>query len=291
MFLFCLLLGIFLTLAAANPLRPTASVTSSASPASVVTSHFPAPTAAPVVERCEEEYCSYGGEATTLQADVVTSTILSTTSVPCYITTYITNSETITETIYSTETITSTVTKEGTVFIIQYSPTPVLMSAPVTQVTEIQITNTWWSYWMTTEGSAYQVTSKGGEQTYGGNDGCDDCHKTYDDGGWGSKGSGGGWDSGAGSASAWTHINGNGNNVVSPATSVATGGGVSVGPNNGWGNSGSGSVVAGNGVTGGMVNWRSGSRTVDAADEVKSVTVVIAISLVLYTWETTDFIF
>ncbi|WVF65718.1 hypothetical protein IAT40_000449 [Kwoniella sp. CBS 6097] len=179
----------------ANPILPTAAVTASASPASVTTSHFPAPTTAPLVERCEEEHCSYGGEATTLQADVVTSTILSTTSVPCYITTYVTESQTITETIYSTETITSTVTKEGTVFIIQYSPTPVLMSVPVTSVTEIQITNTWWSYWMTTEGSAYQVTSKGGEQTYGGNDGCDDCHKTYDDGGWNSKSSDSGWGS------------------------------------------------------------------------------------------------
>ncbi|WVQ93364.1 hypothetical protein IAU59_000432 [Kwoniella sp. CBS 9459] len=278
-------LGLFLTLATANPLPPTAGVTPSASPASVTTSHFPAPTAAPIVERCEEEHCSYGGKATTLQADVVTSTILSTTSVPCYITTYITNSETVTETVYSTETITSTVTKEGTVFIIQYSPTPMLKSTPVTSVTEIQVTNTWWSYWMTTEGSAYQVTSKGGEQTYGGNDECDDCHKTYDDGGWDSKGSDSGWSSDQGSASAWTHVNGNANNAVSPATSAITGvggGGVAGGSNNGWGNSGGGTAAAGNGVASSMVNWNRGSRRAGITDWNMGIAAVLAVNLFVF---------
>ncbi|WVR09193.1 hypothetical protein IAU60_006255 [Kwoniella sp. DSM 27419] len=224
---------------------PTPSAT--APPLASATSQFPSPTLAPVIKRCDLEPCSFGGQATTLQASVVTSTILSTTSVPCYITTFVTDSKTVTQTVYSTEIITSTMTKEGTVFIIQYSPTPVLMSTPVTSVMEI--TNTWWSYWMATEGSAYQVTSKGPEQTLGGGV-CDTCNL------------GSGWSSGSGSGSgaappanggqgaAWTHL---GANAAQRSFSGAGSGGGWVGATIGTG-SGSGY----NRGIGGYVNWSSG---------------------------------
>lgn len=123
----------------------------------------PQPTLLP---RCENPPCEYDGEAQTLSAATVTSTILSTTSVPCYITTYITDSTTTTETIYSTETITSTVTEQNTVWIIKYSPTPVVKSTVFESV--IQITQTQTSMWIETEGGYYEETKTGDVKTVDG---------------------------------------------------------------------------------------------------------------------------
>ncbi|WWC73255.1 uncharacterized protein I206_107221 [Kwoniella pini CBS 10737] len=159
------LLGILPSSLAVLTLSSIPSPTPTASPGiSLNSAIFPSTTKIPN-KRCEGD-CTFGGTATTLEASIVTSTILSTTSVPCYITTYITNSKTITETIYSTEILTSTITKEGTIFIIQYSPTPILMSTEFTSIMEI--TNTFWSFWITSTGDYSTSTSSGSEITYGG---------------------------------------------------------------------------------------------------------------------------
>ncbi|WRT68886.1 uncharacterized protein IL334_005868 [Kwoniella shivajii] len=255
----------------------------SAFPAST-TIGIPKPTSPPLVERCEGGDCTFGGTGTTLQASVVTSTILSTTSVPCYITTYITNSETRTETIYSTEIITSTITKEGTVFIIQYSPTPVLMSTPITSVMEI--TNTWWSYWLTSSGSGYQVTSKGQDSTIygggsntvtkGGNDNGNDWKPTSSDKGWN-----GGSNVGTGTGTAWTHVNAN-NAVISSSVPVA---GVTVGSNDGWGSS----AGTGTQVNGGLVNWNDACRRTSSVGWEMKATFYTTITIVIV-WEVTHFL-
>ncbi|OCF60290.1 hypothetical protein L486_02970 [Kwoniella mangroviensis CBS 10435] len=278
---------------AISPL-PTPTI-ASASPANLQSSIYASPTAAPLVERCDEEHCSFGGSESTLQASVVTSTILSTTSVPCYITTYITNSETVTETIYSTEIITSTMTKDGTVFIIQYSPTPVLMSTPITSVMEI--TNTWWSYWLTSSGDSYQVTSKGGETIYGGDsntytqqgDGWNgndnnDGWSSDEVGGWSSKSNENGWGN-TDTGSAWTHVNNN--NAVS-ATSIPAGG-VTVANNNGWGTTGSNGVMGTGTNYDGLANWNGGSSRISRAKGWGTkVTLTIAVAMVVV-WEINHF--
>lgn len=122
-----------------------------------------------LMERCESPPCSYGGEAQTPSAQTVTSTIMSTTSVPCYITTYITNSETITSTIYSTETITSTITEENTIYIIKYSPTPVVRSEVYESV--IQVTMTGTRMWVETQGEGWEETKTGDVKTVDGSSG------------------------------------------------------------------------------------------------------------------------
>ncbi|WVW79067.1 hypothetical protein I302_101030 [Kwoniella bestiolae CBS 10118] len=260
---------------ALSPL-PTPTIPS-ASPATL-----PATTAPPLIKRCEGDHCTFGGSEPTLQASVVTTTIMSTTSVPCYITTYITNSETITETIYSTEIITSTMIKEGTVFIIQYSPTPVLMSTPITSV--MQITNTWWSYWLTSSGEGYQDTSKGGETIYGGDS---NTQTKLGDDGWKSSDNNNGWGNsntwtGTGTESAWTHITNN-NNAVSP-TSIAAGA-----VNNGWGSTGTGTYNSGNwnAANNGFVNWNGGGRRISTGWETK-VTLAITLAVVV-AWEIIHF--
>ncbi|WWD06481.1 hypothetical protein V865_004571 [Kwoniella europaea PYCC6329] len=287
---------IALPLSLAISLLPTPTI-ASASPANLQSSTYPSPTAAPLVERCDEEHCSFGGSESTLQASVVTSTILSTTSVPCYITTYITNSETVTETIYSAEIITSTMTKEGTVFIIQYSPTPVLMSTPITSVMEI--TNTWWSYWLTSSGDTYQVTSKGGETMYGGdsntytkqgdgwNGNNNDGWSSGGSGGWSSKSSENGWGN-TGTESAWTHISNNNNINAVSATSIPAGG-ITLANNNGWGTTGSNGVTGTGTGNNGLANWNGGSSRISTAKgwETK-VTLAIAVTMVVV-WEINHF--
>jgi hypothetical protein len=123
-----------------------------------------------LLPRCDSPPCEYGpGVAQTLSAAVVTSTILSTTSVPCYITTYVTDSTTTTETIYSTETVTSTITEEGTVYIIKYSPTPVVKSTVYESV--LQITQTMTAMWVETEGAYSEETKTGDTKTVDGGTG------------------------------------------------------------------------------------------------------------------------
>lgn len=157
------LLPVLLTVVSA--IVPPAISAPTATPAPVAANiEGPGPTLA---ARCETPPCSgSGGPASTLSASVVTSTILSTTSVPCYITTYVTGTTTTTSTVYSTETITSTVTQDGTVFIYHFSPTPVLRSSVYESI--ISITETKTSVWLETEGSEWESTSTGSTSTYGG---------------------------------------------------------------------------------------------------------------------------
>ncbi|KAK8843448.1 hypothetical protein IAR55_007105 [Kwoniella newhampshirensis] len=256
----------------------------SATPAQPLFSSFPTPTPAPtpfdLSERCSNGDCGGPGPESTLSASVVTTTIVSTTSVPCYITTYITDSTTVTSTVYSTEIITSTVTKEGTVYIIQYSPTPILMSTLVESVTEI--TNTWWSYWLTSGGSAYQVTSTGQEQSIGGGtqggytQGADHNSGVGSGSGWHDHSGGDNGDSGSGSA--WTHATANNAMGLNPTSVPAFGGGGASGDdgwgdtethnNGGWGSSGTTRGGWGSGSSGGGgVNWNAARKrgTFDAS--------------------------
>ena len=266
----------------------------SAAPRQIATSSHPAPTSTYVHEtpiseptlsarallpRCDSPPCSYGpGPAETLQASVVTSTILSTTSVPCYITTYVTESTTTTETIYSTETITSTVTEKGTVYIIKYSPTPVIKSTVYENV--IQITQTQTAMWVETEGSYYEETVTGDTSTIGGGTGGGYDHgEKGDKGGWKDAGgsgytspspaaSTGEWkDAGAGGngysapassipapvaqANAWTHASGT---VAAIATPIA-GVNAAAGTGTAWSTAGAGVTIAGQN----MANWHSGA--------------------------------
>lgn len=183
----------------------------------------PVPTPAPtplsvvdtqdIVERCNDGDCTYGGTAATLTANTVTTTIVSTTSVPCYITTYVTDSKTTTATVYSTDVITSTVTEAGTVTVIEYQPTPILKSSVYTSV--IAFTQTATSWWTENQGSAHKETVTGPVQTIGGG--------TNGGGNGPSKQGQGGWTTPAATVpaagktvvmstapptgSAWTHVN------------------------------------------------------------------------------------
>ncbi|KIR28325.1 hypothetical protein I309_02620 [Cryptococcus deuterogattii LA55] len=102
-----------------------------ASPATPLTlTSFPSRTPIPTLMELEER-CSSG--CGSLDESPQTTAIVSTTSVPCYLTT------TVISTIYATETITLTITRKGTVYIIEYeyeySPTPVVVySTPVESV-------------------------------------------------------------------------------------------------------------------------------------------------------------
>jgi len=270
----------------------------SAAPRQTATSSQPTPTytyvhesplleptlaARTLIPRCDSPPCSYGpGPAETLQASVVTSTILSTTSVPCYITTYVTESTTTTETIYSTETITSTVTEKGTVYIIKYSPTPVIKSTVYENV--IQITQTQTAMWVETEGSYYEETVTGDTSTIGGGTGGGyDKGGEGDKGGWKDAGGGSGYtapapaastgewkDAGAGGngysapapsipapaaqADAWTHASGTAVAVPTPVAAVA-GVNAAAGTASGWSTAGAGVTIAGQN----MANWHSGA--------------------------------
>jgi hypothetical protein len=242
-----------------------------------------------LLPRCDNPPCSYDpGPAETLQASVVTSTILSTTSVPCYITTYVTESTTTTETIYSTETITSTVTEKGTVYIIKYSPTPVIKSTVYENV--IQITQTQTAMWVETEGEYYEETVTGDTSTVdGGTGGGYDKGKggEGDKGGWKDAGGGSGYaavpapaastgewkDAGGGGngyaapassvpaaapapaaqANAWTHASGAANTVATPVAGVNAAAGTGAGA--GWSTAGGGVTIAGQN----MANWHNGA--------------------------------
>ncbi|WVO15174.1 hypothetical protein L204_102819 [Cryptococcus depauperatus] len=228
----------------ASPLSSIPSTTSLATP--TLTPSPTLPGNQNLAARCTDPgNCGGNGPESGLQANTVTSTIVSITSVPCYITTITTSSTTLISTIYSTETITSTQTKEGTVYIIQYSPTPVVKSTTVKSV--LQITQTLTSYWVESQGSYGSSTSKGGESTYSGKQGggnCEECQKSLGGGG----GNGG---------DAWTHVSNN-NNVAGigagstvPAPVAGNGRGGTFGVNgNGNGN------VNGDG----WVSWNAAER-------------------------------
>ncbi|CAD6583554.1 MAG: hypothetical protein TREMPRED_003592 [Tremellales sp. Tagirdzhanova-0007] len=158
--------------------------------------------------RCGTEGpCSFGGTDTTLSASVVTTTILSTTSVPCYTTSYVTDSTTTTSTEYSTEIITSTVSEEGTVYIYHISPTPVIMSSVYQSI--LQVTGSDTTYWTDASGTAYDSTSLGPTATYSGTTDSTYAQATSSDS----------WDttvdaqtpeittsSGTGTGDAWSHL-------------------------------------------------------------------------------------
>lgn len=118
-----------------------------ASPATPLTlTSFPSRTPIPTLMELEER-CSSG--CGSLDESPQTTAIVSTTSVPCYLTT------TVISTIYATETITSTITHKGTVYIIEYeyeyeyeySPTPVVVySTPVESVPALTVS--WMSFWV-----------------------------------------------------------------------------------------------------------------------------------------------
>ena len=208
--------------------------------------------------RCGDGDCTFGGTATTLQAATVTTTILSTTSVPCYITTYVTDSTTTTSTVYSTDTITSTVTKDNTVFVYKYSPTPVLMSSVYESV--LEFTQTYTSYWQTESGAAYESTVTGDSNTLGG-------------------GVGGGNGEGVISTadatdSAWTHA-------------AADNAGTTVG-GNGWAAAAGTTPVGAAGTAGGngvAVSWGNGSgRSVGGGRSGWSGMVVMAAMSVVMVW-------
>lgn len=229
--------------------------------------------------------CKYGGTAETLKPDFVTITVLSTTSVPCYITTYVTDSTTITTTVYSTDIITSTVTEKGTVTVIKYQPTPVLKTTVFESV--IQITQTATSVWLESEGSAFESTITGDTQTIGG--GIDQGKKhgdVYDNGG-GRKGNGGTTAriSAAGAAapggSAWTHAAGGiGATAVGANLAFNTVGGWAgaANGNNNLAAGAAGATVNGNGVA---VNWNAGQTR---RDDISTVLIVFGavISIVLF---------
>jgi hypothetical protein len=234
-------------------------------PTPSLTGPIATPTLAP---RCGDGDCSYGGTANTLTAATVTSTILTTTSVPCYVTTYVTNSATVSSTVYSTQTVTSTVTSEGTVYVYQYSPTPVLFTSTYESV--LQVTETLTTFWQSVTGTGYvsTVTDTGG----------------YNSGNMNT------WSAtpaqSTGSANAWTHAGTSaaednaGTLRGGGATTVATvaGGWVTAGGNNGV-PAGNGAVAGTTGQPGGaVVNWNAGATT------RRSSRVLIAVSCVMTGW-------
>lgn len=131
-----------------------------ASPATPLTlTSFPSRTPIPTLMELEER-CSSG--CGSLDEFPLTTAIVSTTSVPCYLTT------TVISTIYATETITLTITRKGTVYIIEYeyeyeyeySPTPVVVySTPVESV--LALTVSWMSFWV-----GVGVGSEGGYESF-----------------------------------------------------------------------------------------------------------------------------
>ncbi|RXK37141.1 hypothetical protein M231_05592 [Tremella mesenterica] len=211
-------------LISAQPVLQT-PIPSRPAPIIVPPTPLPVPTAADrIKERCDT--CSGGEE--TLTAQTITTTIV--TSIPC--TVYVTDSTTITS--YSTQTVsmTETVTQEGTVYVVHYQPTPLIMST--TYETVIPITETLTSMWVTSTGIAYDSTYTGTMTTVGGGSGsCNTCGSTNNSGsGWSGNGNGNG-SGDQGSGNAWTHLS-DGETV--PAT--ATGGVDVVGQTNnnaaGW---------------------------------------------------------
>jgi len=249
-----------------------------------------APASRALLARCDDGDCTFGGAAETLKADTVTTTVLSTTSVPCYITTYVTDSTTTTSTVYSTDTITSTITQEGTVTVIKYQPTPVLKTSTYESVT--QITQTATSVWLESQGSAYESTITGDTKTIGGGVG----QSTDDDISYQSHDNDGGWkvSDGAGvplpaagatvaGASAWTHATAAG--AVAGVGATAIGANAATGTTGGWAAAvnGNGAVVTGaagatvnaNGVA---VNWNGGRRR---QDDSSTVLVVAAATMTI----------
>lgn len=255
-------------------LFPLTLATSRATPSFTFTS-FPTPTPIQLEERCTSGGCGGPGDESTLTAAVVTSTILSTTSVPCYITTITTSSTTLTSTIYSTETITSTETSKGTVYIIEYSPTPVVYSTPVESV--LQLTVSWMSYWVESEGSYGSYTSQGA-MTGGGNGGsdggcgaCEAASKSValneSDRPGSSSGGDDGWSAGGGSTDvsdsgdAWTHVNDAVVSGVATTHSAADGSSTAVAPT-------VTSMATTAGSSGqGWVNWSAARRGVDISSQ------------------------
>jgi hypothetical protein len=235
----------FITLATPFPV-PTAQT-------STIPLLTPTPTIAP---RCGDGDCTFAGTATTLPA---TTTILSTTSVPCYITTYITDSTTVTSTVYSTATITSTVTSEGTVWIYQFSPTPYLFSS--TYESTLQITETLTTYWQSDigVGEVSTYTASPTMNTGGGGDG----------GGWGTSVT-----TTQATGNAWTHAGSGGaapdNAGTRLATTLSEGWQTAAGP------------VTGNQGGGAVVNWSAGSKVV-----TRSISIAVCVGsgvMLLIVW-------
>ncbi|ORY29153.1 hypothetical protein BCR39DRAFT_179195 [Naematelia encephala] len=245
-----------------------------------------------LVVRCGNGDCSFGGTAQTLSAAVVTTTILSVTSVPCYTTEFVTNSQTITSTIYSTDTITSTVTEEGTVYIIQYAPTPILMSSVYEST--IALVETLTSFWTGQSGSAYETTYTSGFATISGN------------GGQG--GSGGSPNTPepapvatpttTSTADAWTHESA-GSESDTAEGALAGAGAVTVTANNGvngaandaakggWTTANAGSAEESNAVAA-AVNWNAASPRV-GSNEPYFLVVVFAVATIIF-WEVCHFV-
>ena len=213
--------------------------------------------------RCDSPPCTYGGEANTLTANTVTTTIVSTTSVPCYITTYLTDSTTTTSTVYSTDIITSTITEKGTVTVVQYQPTPVLMSSTYESVEEITHTST--TFWTETEGSAHAETQTGSVETIGGGTAGGEVE--------GCCGAGKGTNvqistasaintaatvTATGAASAWTHATGTAANLQATTLGQVAAGGGWANAAGGGGATSVGTSAAGAGVA---VNWNAGGMT------------------------------
>lgn len=199
-----------------------------------------------------------------------------------------TNSVTTTSTVYSTDTVTSTVTEKGTVYVIKYSPTPVLRSTVVESV--IQLTQTYTSMWLESTGSAYEETSTGSTETIGGGvggGGCKNCPPvntcTINGNQCPTVGGGGGWSGSKTSAAAgpsspiqtqpavsskdaWTHT-------------TAAGYGSPVGATAGPATTASGQSV-GSGAEGSAVNWNAGDRLA-AATRLVSIAAGLAVWAIL----------
>lgn len=241
-----------------------------ASPVTFVSSEAPRATAAPQSKRCDSPPCGGSGPTSVLTAQVVTSTLISTTSVPCYITTYVTDSTTVVSTVYSTAVQTSTVTEKNTVYIIKYVPTPVLRSTVLQTV--VEITQTYTSMWLETTGSAYEVTTTGGMETVGG----------------GTGGGGNGWSNGGmasinmpattasgtqlqpmNSKDAWTHA-------------TATAAGATAGADMMAGNPAGAYAGATTMADGSVVYWNSARRLVAKQFLVIVLSLAIALPLVLW---------
>ena len=151
--------------------------------------------------RCDNPPCVGGTDVFTSEPATVTEYVNTVVTVPCTTSVYVSNDVTMTSTYYSSETITSTLVEEKTIYIFQYSPTPVVESAVYT--TTYGITAAVTSVWEETSGSVYDVTSTGGTATWGGgggsgwgdsmddptpspaatHDGCNDCNDV-DVNGW-----------------------------------------------------------------------------------------------------------
>ena len=259
-----------------------------AAPAATPSNPTPTITAKPTVQaRCEGGDCEYGGTATTLTPSVVTTTVLSVTSVPCYITTYVTDSTTTTSTVYSTDTVTSTVTKEGTVSIIKYQPTPIIKSSEYTSV--IEITQTGTTMWTEDQGSAYEETITGDTRTIdgtvaGGGE-YKNTHTVKGDYNTNTNTDGKGGGDGA-AASAWTHATAQ--NDKAGATTIAAGNAANVGAGtaaDGWAgavggtganaNANANAITATTAANGVSVNWNASCRVVEDVPSFLIVSVAL----------------